>query len=278
MRRGEARAVTPHDGRAMPRGWFASRAAALALLACVVIGARGAAQAAGRGVVFAGVVRDSAGARVPRVDVEVNDVHAVADDSGTFRLSSLPSGVLTLQVRRLGYRPYDTTLTASPNAELRIAVTLVAAPALLEALAVHDDSRRGKMGAFNTRRARGVGVFITREDIEHRRPGRTSELLRYVSGLYVPQENSDMQSAEIGMRRASRLTAQSNCAVRLYVDGQPYPDGHVDDFRPVEVEGIEIYRSASEVPASFRGRDTMCGVISIWTRDPARRPPADSTR
>jgi hypothetical protein len=71
------------------------------------------------------------------------------------------------------------------------------------------------------------------------------------------------------MRRAAGVTAQSNCAVQLYVDGHYYPGGRVDDFRPVEVEGIEIYRSASEIPAAFRGRDSMCGVIAIWTRDPA---------
>jgi hypothetical protein len=79
----------------------------------------------------------------------------------------------------------------------------------------------------------------------------------------------------VHMQRSSNATNQATCTVALYVDGNPYPNGSVDDFPPGSLEGIEVYRSASEIPAEFRTRDSMCGLIALWTRDPeaARRHP-----
>lgn len=35
---------------------------------------------------------------------------------------------------------------------------------------------------------------------------------------------------------------------------------------PGLVEGIEIYRGLSTVPAQFLNSDAKCGVVAIWTR------------
>jgi hypothetical protein len=220
---------------------------------------------------IAGVVRDSAGAGLAgvRVAVAKTGIQTVTDDSGTFKLSGLPAGPVALEVRRLGYLAATVTVTLADGESRELALVLAQSAESLAPLEVTDAAVPGKMSAFNARRSRGVGTFITRHEIERRQPSKVSELLRYVNGVYVPQDNSDMREAAVGMRRAAGVTAQSNCVVQLYVDGHYYPGGRVDDFRPVEVEGIEIYRSASEIPAAFRGRDSMCGVIAIWTRDPA---------
>ena len=222
-----------------------------------------------RGVVY-GVVKDSSGARVPAVSVIVVKlgIQTVTDDSGAFRLDGLPAGPVILQLRRLGYVPAGIALTLVAAESRELGVVLAQAVETLEAVDVHANALRGKMSAFNARRGRGVGTFITRDDIERRQPSKMSQLLRYVAGVYVPQDNADMRPSGVGMRRAAGLSSQGSCGAQLYVDGQHYPDGRLDDFRPTEVEGIEIYKSASEVPAAFRSRDTMCGVIAIWTRDP----------
>ena len=222
-----------------------------------------------RGVV-AGVVKDSSGARLPSVGVMALavGVQTVTDDSGAFRLSGLPPGSVTIQLRRLGYVPASVVLTLGAGETRELRVVLAETAEELDAVDVQASALRGKMAGFNARRVRGVGTFITREEIERRQPGKMSQLLRYVTGVYVPQDNSDMRPSSVGMRRAAGLSSQGSCGVQLYVDGQHYPDGRLDDFRPMEVEGIEIYKSASEIPATFRSRDTMCGVIAIWTRDP----------
>ena len=249
----------------------ALRAAVLAL-AMGFLAVRGASGQDGlpwHGVVF-GVVKDSSGARIPAVSIVALKlgVQTVTDDSGAFRLTGLPTGTITLQLRRLGFVPtaFVVTLVAEETREL--GVVLAEAAEELDAVDVQASGLRGKMSGFNARRVRGVGTFITREEIERRQPGKMSQLLRYVPGVYVPQDNSDMRPSSVGMRRAAGLSSQGSCGAQLYVDGQHYPDGRLDDFRPAEVEGIEIYKSASEIPAAFRSRDTMCGVIAIWTRDP----------
>ena len=41
----------------------------------------------------------------------------------------------------------------------------------------------------------------------------------------------------------------------------------IDQFiSPMDIEAIEVYRSASEVPARFTTAASNCGVILIWSR------------
>jgi hypothetical protein len=131
----------------------------------------------------------------------------------------------------------------------------------------------GKMGPFNRRRRRGIGSFVTRDDIEKRHAPSVSELLRTVPGIGVTQMMAG-EPQPVRMQRSAN-TVSGDCAIKLYVDGHPYPNGNVDDFDPMSLEGIEVYRSAAEIPADFRTRDANCGVIALWTRDPeaARKKP-----
>ena len=71
----------------------------------------------------------------------------------------------------------------------------------------------------------------------------------------------------------------SNCATQIFVDGfllnrrtgssrgAPPIDFRIDDVvSPSSIEGIEVYRGLSTVPAEFLNPDAECGVIAIWTR------------
>jgi hypothetical protein len=71
----------------------------------------------------------------------------------------------------------------------------------------------------------------------------------------------------------------SDCRVNYYVDGMWMPTGsfHPDDISPVAIEAIEVYRGAAEIPAKFRQRETGCGLIVIWTREPPSRDRADTS-
>jgi hypothetical protein len=130
------------------------------------------------------------------------------------------------------------------------------------------------MGPFNRRKSRGVGAFVTRAEIEKRQPGSISEMLRYLPGVGVTQKMAG-EPQPVHMERSVRSSMQATCVVQIYVDGHPYPHGNVDDFAPGLIEGVEVYRSASEIPADFRTRDATCGLVALWTRDPesARRKP-----
>lgn len=224
-----------------------------------------------------GVVRDSSGARIR--DATLADLGdgrplAISDDSGGFHISGLAAGRSTLLVRRLGFAPDTIDVIVFDARPTHLDVVMTAAAVQLAGEAVRADSARSfKMSAFNTRRARGIGFFLTRQDIVKRHAGTVSDLLRFVPGVTVEQRMAG-EPQPVRMQRSANPTNEATCTVILYVDGNPYPNGSVDDFPPGSLEGIEVYRSASEIPAEFRNRDSMCGLISLWTRDPeaARRP------
>src|SRR5439155_10465544 len=95
---------------------------------------------------------------------------------------------LHVQFRDIGFAAETTSLSLAPGEtrEVFFALTRVLPPAELEAVVIAE-RMRGKMSAFNTRRSRGVGSFITRSDLEARHPVSISELLRYVPGVGVQQ-------------------------------------------------------------------------------------------
>lgn len=241
-------------------------------VAALLVGSAAIATAQGGAGVVAGSVRSATGQPVERVSISVVDtafaaLRAVSDDSGRFRLAGIPGGTTRVIATRLGFYPETLTVTIVSSEVARLDFTLQPQAAQLQAERVEADPMSGKMGPFNRRRSRGVGAFITRADIEKRPVTTLSELLRYLPGVGVQQRMAG-EPQPIRMQRSVNSTMQTNCAVALYVDGHPYPNGNVDDFAPGGVEGIEVYRSASEIPADFRTRGATCGVISIWTRDP----------
>jgi hypothetical protein len=54
------------------------------------------------------------------------------------------------------------------------------------------------------------------------------------------------------------------------LDGVPYAllgGETIDDVvSPTQLEGIEVYRHAAEVPAEFLTAGSSCGAIVLWTR------------
>ena len=227
----------------------------------------------------AGRVSDSAGARLANVAIVIaagaeSAPQATSDDSGSFRLRDVDPGRVRVIARRLGYEPETLTVIVSAGVDATANFLLLAVPVQLVGQDVNADASRGKMGPFNKRKSRGVGAFVTRAEIERRQPSSISELLRYLPGVGVAQRMAG-EPQPVRMIRSASSSMQSTCVVQIYVDGHPYPNGNVDDFEPMAIEGIEVYRSASEIPADFRTQDATCGVIALWTRDPeaARRKP-----
>ncbi|MCJ7627914.1 MAG: TonB-dependent receptor plug domain-containing protein, partial [Longimicrobiales bacterium] len=129
-------------------------------------------------------------------------------------------------------------------------------------------------GAFKRRVETGLGIYITRDEVEARNPLLVSDLLREVPGL-------DLQASGYGSRPSVRMVRATgmNCVTQIFVDGFLMngrafsPTGfNPTDFRiddvvsPRSVEGIEVYRGLSTVPPEFLNPDADCGVIAIWTR------------
>ena len=69
----------------------------------------------------------------------------------------------------------------------------------------------------------------------------------------------------------------SGCSIQYFVDGMPYP-GTIDDFRPDDIEYMEVYADGATVPTQFGGARAGCGVIVLWTRSARNGSGGETTR
>lgn len=270
--------------RRISRGAIAPVLAAAALLGATVVPmrsaiAQGAASTAPATEVLSGLVRGAGRTIVVGAQVMVTPVAArggaptaasratVTDDDGRFRVPGLPSGPVTVAIRRIGFQAVtlDTVASATPALD----VTLTPVAQRLAAVVVRERRRgnyTGPLAAFNRRRDMGFGHFITAADIDSRHPMRTSDLLRMIPGVSV---------YSTGPTNALRLR-NARCDPLVWLDGMPALSGYldVDAFDPSSLGGVEIYTGVATVPVELRGNrgEESCGVIALWSRLPDPRP------
>jgi hypothetical protein len=225
-----------------------------------------------------GVVRNEFGSPLARVEIVLADSGArtVTDDSGAFVLTRALVGRVHFTARRVGYVPVDTMLELKENENKQLIIQLDAIAATLDSVVVHGRRTSARMAEFWNRKELGVGAFITPEQLAQRRPYRTSDMLRSIPGVRVGNDNTNGRPT-IAMGRipvaAGGQAFSADCRVNYYVDGAWVPPGtfHLDDITPTAIEAIEIYRGPAETPARFRQRETACGLIVVWTKEPPPR-------
>jgi hypothetical protein len=231
-------------------------------------------------IIVFGSVRDGAGVGVKGAELWINgtSVRVVSDDSGGFRIDHAPSGMVTLMVRRLGYRPDHKRFTLQAGDTKQVKFVLDGALDELDTVLVTGQRGAGtRMQEFWERRAGGLGFFITRADIERQHPGRTVDLFRQVMGVRIIAGPSGTRlasgRASPSPYRTGSSAASSSCSMQYYMDGIFLAPGTftIDEIPPEMIEAIEIYRGPSEIPARYRQRETACGLIVIWTREPPPR-------
>jgi hypothetical protein len=234
--------------------------------------------------ILTGVVTNFNGVPLKRTEVLIvnTDLKTVTNDSGVYEFLATPIGRVRVIARRIGFEPDERRVTLEGNAQKQVNFELKAIPEMLDSVMIREASGMGRLGEFWARRMTGNGAYITRDDIDRRKPHHSSDLLRTITGVKVTMGESGFDRALITMgRNAQHIAARgttslaSACRVTYYVDGSYAPGGtfHIDDMSPSTIEAIEVYRGPSETPVRFRQRDTACGVIAIWTRDPSRKEP-----
>jgi outer membrane receptor for ferrienterochelin and colicin len=125
---------------------------------------------------------------------------------------------------------------------------------------------------FYERQKIGLGVFITRAEIEKRPPTqRVTDLIMGRAGVHV-------MGGYIVFRSAFTL---GGCSPRVFIDGLYVLDSlRVSDgirtginnyLHSSDVEAIEIYRGPAEVPPQYGGA-AACGVVLIWLRQGREMP------
>ena len=238
------------------------------LRACTVtsltLGFAAAASAQHGGGALSGVLRAEE-SRTPIagaiVEIRSLGLRTVSDSLGAFHIRGIDAGEVRVDLRALGFQSMALSVSIAPDSTSLIEVLFHAVP--LPALDVTSGMRRGdeRMRGFHDRRSAGFGRFVTRADIERREVSDTKELLRGMPGVRLVGDRIQMSAS----------SSTPRCLVQYFVDaihiaGAPFD--FLRQFRPRDIEGIEVYRGPAETPPEFSRGGAQCGVIAIWTRTP----------
>lgn len=217
-----------------------------------------------------GVVSDSAGGPIRDANVGIVALRQTArtDDDGRFVFRRLPPGEVEVSVRHLGYEPRTVFAVVTATAIDSVSVKLVPRPAVLEGIAVSTGAFRQRQWIedFYLRRTRGLGAYVTREEILSRGTNRPSDLLRNTAGIRIVR----LRGGEAGVRFMSASSMRRDCAPMLWIDGQKVPGMEIDALSASDLEGIELYNGPSTTPLQFSQSvsSSTCGTIVVWSRSP----------
>ena len=216
-----------------------------------------------------GQVKDSLGHAVAGAEVRArgNVVVAFSDDSGRFHVAQMPVGARGVFVRRLGFAPARAPITPSAGDVDSVRVILRAIAQPLPQITIqdeHDSLSKKVLAEFWSRRARGFGKFLTRDEIEDKRASQFVDVVRNVSGVRIQMARG---RPDIRFRGASIGTPR-DCPPQYWLDGIPLQSGGADEFTPENVEAIELYSSPATTPPQFNTRNATCGTVVVWSRLP----------
>jgi hypothetical protein len=276
---------------------WSARLLLMALAATLLVTVDAQAQARGPAVVMGRVVDDAteqsiAGARVKLLRESGALIRTtVTNSDGFFRFELSDGGRHRLSADRIGYQEaVSPAFSVEGRQETTVEIRLAEAAILLAPLEIV--ARRAAQGnptlsGFYYRMERGLGYFISREDIARRGASHVADLLVAAPGVRIQRARRG-GGWSVYMSRA--MPAVGGCPTQIFIDGmlmnrrlasvnwdaagQPTSvdfnedvDFSIDELvSPTIIEGIEVYNGLSGVPAEFVNSDSRCGVVLIWTR------------
>jgi hypothetical protein len=212
---------------------------------------------------------------------------------GSFEMRLRTAGTVRIQARRTGYA---VTLTGDLPVEMRetveVEVRMSAAAVAMEPLRVtarvEPPRRRSlEVNGFYERERKGTGKFLRREDLASSHTNRSNQtlgqVLSRVPGALISYQGPNQyvyfqRNGTPVVRRTStaqgtnaRWGAPNNaCLPRVFLDGARVIYDAQTDINGIvdmdQVEAVEVFRSASEIPVQYNDNNSQCGVIVIWTR------------
>jgi hypothetical protein len=259
--------------------------------------------------VFTGVVTlDTTREPIGGVEVALPDLSrtTLTNERGTFMLREIPPGDQHVVVRRLGYGPVDTRLTfqAGRVVQRRFALTRAV---VLDSVQVTGRASDHMLDDYEANRRLRLGHFLSREDLAKLEGVSTGAAIRSLTGTEVHSRSTYAwvrgshsfsmapQVPELDPVDALKGAFRTNCYSIVYLDDRLVfrnrvlhtvangvihnvmePLFDVNSIPVSEIESLEFYSSAAEMPARYRNTDSECGVLIIHTirYHKVEKPPA----
>ena len=257
--------------------------AVLGIAGAVVVTTLGAQAPPRQLIQLVGRVVDERRSPVEGVEVIINrrDVRARTDGAGLFTLDVGRSDS-TIGFRRIGYQLLLATVHPLPPPGDTILVRLVTSPVTLTEVVISATPSKPLRYAGTTkydevflRRRVGLGKLITRDEIDQRVVVATHELLEGTPGIRIwngpPKRIRFTRCGEPGgiaifldgVRQVTAAPSPERGPRTFTVEDEPDIE-ILSRINPSDVEMIEVYSGASEIPGVFHWNG--CAVIAIWTR------------
>ncbi len=227
------------------------------------------------GQVVSGYVTDrSTSAPVAGVTISFNGADTtVTRADGTFDIVGVDwaPDINYIATRRLGYAPWGQEIWVEEATDrLDLSIQLEQQAVSVDPVEVTAEAVERVLTevGFYARQRVNSSYFMEREQVERRLGSAmyVTELLNGVPGIDV----IDAPLGQFGstVRFRGIMSMERNCGPpRTMVDGVAIEFETLENLvRPEDVFAIEAYRRPSEVPTEYRGANSACGVLLIWTR------------
>ena len=234
-----------------------------------------------------GWVTDQSQAPVRDAEVLIEKIPAVTrtDSSGRFHFRSLPPGVHSLAVRRLGYAPASVEVQLKDQDSVTVHIQLIQRAQPLPEVPVAGEQRPtlgSRFADFERRRSSGVGQFLSVDDLSVERSKPLGDALVRLRGVYVVR--SAMSACLTSRRGAqsfqnmatgwcgSQFVGDAYCPVAVFINGHLVYSGHSEEIfnlnsmRTDEVAGVEYYSGSGTLPRELGAPRGTCGALVIWTK------------
>ncbi len=196
-----------------------------------------------------------------------------ADGRGRFELLDVAPGTYRVRAEHVAFRTSEGELEvprggARVTAEIRLLPNAIALEPVVAS--VEARSPRLQRAGFYERQQAGFGSFITRDEIERRNPVGLIPLFNRIPRAQAVGERIVFRGSEVfgGLNAPAGNEGPTPCFPELYVDGTWWgKDYSLHFIHPEDVEAIEVYASAAQIPIRYNTSNSACGVILIWLRD-----------
>ena len=216
-----------------------------------------------------GTVRDSLGFPVVGVTVLAMPGGLIfrTDSAGQFTARQMPTGLLTLRLRKLGFSPLQSRVLLTNGNDLALDLVMQRLPQLLAEVEIRAAQERQcprfSMEGILCRRESGKGYFMNRQEILGKDVEFPMLVLRDAPG-FRQNLNGDPRTVE--------STEGWRCYHRIIDGGFPYSYNPIQ--RPKDIYAIEVY-NPPDIPLEYRHQywrgSTPCTLVVMWTMAEAQR-------